>query len=224
MPFCSLCRVDETPEHLQGGWHKYNEQIFKDGKMPMSQDLYEKFESTRISGGGTAPVVTATATATAPVQENKKNVNQWHWEEKNVTDWAKDRLTKLLEESKIPVQGNGNIKLTNVKEFKGDAYFNLRKGKVRVGFELSIEFEWEGVILDGDDKPVVECSGKGSIAEISDDMDDDEYEDVVNVSMTKEQKGADAIYTVMKKVGKKTIADCVRTIAKEMHAMKDQKD
>lgn len=220
MPFCSLCRVDETPDHLESGWHKYNAQIFKDGKMPMSQDLYEKFEKTRISGGGSAPVVQTAASA----PDNSKNVNQWHWEEKNMTEWAKERLTKLLEESKIPVQGNGSIKLTNVKEFKGDAYLNLRKGKLRVGFELSIEFEWEGVILDGDNKPVVECSGKGNIAEICDAMDDDEYEDMVHVSMTKEQKGADAIFTVMKKVGKKTIADCVRKIAKEMNAMKDQKN
>lgn len=222
MSFCSLCRVTATPEHLASGWHKYNDTIFKDGKMPMVESLYEQFEKARITASGetTSPV----AASCAPAPTNTKNVNQWHWEEKNVTEWAKERLSTLLQESKIEVQGNGGIKISKVKDFKGDAYLNLRKGKMRVGFELSIEFEWEGEIRDSDDKPIVNCSGKGNIAEISDDMDDDEYEDVIHVSMTKEEKGADALYTVMKKLGRKTIADCVRTVVKELHAMKNQKE
>lgn len=83
----------------------------------------------------------------------------------------------LLKESEIPVQGNGSIKITSVKDCEGDAYLNLRKGKIRVGFELKCKIEWAGEIKDSEGAVVVACKGKATLAEIDDSMDDDEYED-----------------------------------------------
>jgi hypothetical protein len=42
----------------------------------------------------------------ASANSNSKNANNWHWEEKNIKDWAFERLKALLKESDIPVQGN----------------------------------------------------------------------------------------------------------------------
>lgn len=52
--------------------------------MPMSEDLYNRFEKDK-SGSSAIPVP---AGMVVP-EENKKNVNAWHWEEKNCTEWAK---------------------------------------------------------------------------------------------------------------------------------------
>lgn len=218
---CSMCRCDATEEHLNSDWHKYNVTCTSQGKTPMAKDLYENFEKMRIAGGGAAAAPAPTTAKPA----NTKNVNQWHWEEKNIADWAHNRLAEVLKEAVIPVQGNGQIKITNVKEVVGDAYLNLRKGKVRLGFELKCKMEWEGVINDADGKEVVKCTGKAVLLDLDDSMDEDEYEDQIeHISVDKEAQGTDAILTVMKKLGRKTLADQLNVMVKELHAMKTKRE
>jgi len=215
---CSMCRCSATEDHLASDWHKYNLKVTTEGKTPMAKDLYENFEKMRIQSGGTT--ASAATSTPAPVTGNVKNVNSWHWEEKNVFAWAKKRLDELLKAAVITVEGNGKITITAVKDIEGDAYLNNRKGKIRYGYEFKLKMEWAGEIRDGDGEVVVKCTGKSSVTEIDDTVDDDEYEDQIHVSRDKDEKGSDVIFTVMKKRGRVVIADQIRKLVAELKQIK----
>lgn len=51
---------------------------------------------------------------------------------------------------------------------------NVRKGKRRVGFELSLEFKCKTLLVDGDGKELVNAEGKLTVPELSNDYDDDD--------------------------------------------------
>lgn len=207
-PLCSLCRVAKTEEHVASNFHSFNEGLQGAGKMPMSEDLFNQFEAHKYEKGGVKDsAAAAKAVATAVKETTTKNVNQWHWEEKNVFTWASERIPELLKEAEIPVKGQGTLKITGTKDLTGDAYLNMRKGKIRVGFEIKMTILWEGEIKDADGKSVVKCTGKANVIEISDDLDDDEYEEqVCSFSLEKDSpKGSDVLLKVMKKEGKKAI-------------------
>lgn len=47
-----------------------------------------------------------------------KNVNGWHWEEKNRFSWCKERLGELL--TAIPPAETGNLAIVNVTDVLGE--------------------------------------------------------------------------------------------------------
>ena len=72
------------------------------------------------------------AGATAP-REDATNVNQWHWFEKDLASWAKERLGSLLvgvEATNVP--DKGWVRVTNLESCDGEASVSNRKGK-RIG-------------------------------------------------------------------------------------------
>lgn len=222
MPMCPMCRTDATVDHLSSDFHKFNLRCTNEGKTPMSEDLFNQFEAHKMKNKNINTCQeTKTAVQAAVQQTTTKNVNAWHWEEKNVFDWAKERIPELLKSCEIPVQGNGSITITNVKDIKGDAYLNVRKGKMRVGFEISCEIEWKGVIQDGDGNTVVECTGKAKVENLDDDHDDDEYEECVRgVKLDKDSPaGSDVLLKVMKKLGRKEICKALYKWNLEIRAM-----
>ena len=54
------------------------------------------------------------------------NKGNWHWEEKNYTDFAKDYLTQKWCEIKV-TRAEANIEIYEVKELKGSASVTIRK-------------------------------------------------------------------------------------------------
>ena len=184
----------------------------------MAQNLYEQFEKSRFAG--TQP---SGATQAVSPDAGSRNVNQWHWEEKNIASWAFERLETLLKESVFPVQGGAILRISAVKEIEGDAYFNLRKGKLRAGFDLKAKLEWEGEIKAEDGTTVVKATGKATMGEIDDSTDEDEYAaQFTGFTMEKnDEKGADLLLTTIKKVGPKVLAKQISKLVKEMMAKKD---
>lgn len=78
---------------------------------------------------------------------NWKNVNNWHWIEKDCTGWAHDRLKELLPSVKTIVDGKV-LKVVKVDSIEGDVSVNVRKGRIRQIFDLTMQF---GCEYDGDD-------------------------------------------------------------------------
>jgi len=220
---CSICRVSATSEHLSSDWHKFNEKTTAEGKTPMAQSLYEQFEKSRFAGGALSPA-TSEATPSKSPSSNTKNVNQWHWEEKNIAGWAFERLETLIKESTFPIQAGAVLRISAVKEIEGDAYLNLRKGKLRVGFDLKCKLEWEGEIKSDDGTSVVKANGKGVVGEIDDSTDEDEYAaQISGFTMEKtDEKGAELLLTTIKKLGPKVISKQISKLVKEMMAKKDE--
>jgi activator of HSP90 ATPase len=100
------------------------------------------------------------AGAAPEVVASKWNVNQWGWEEKEFTPWARKRLNELLAGVDVDVP-SGHIRIVEVETVRGDATVSLRKGKSFVTFELEIEAHWEGTLMDDDGRKL--GSGDGDL-------------------------------------------------------------
>lgn len=78
-----------------------------------------------------------------------RNVNGWHWEDRDVTDWAKSRLKHLLTlptcQSASPPPG---VASTSVESVDGDATLYNRKGVLKVLYDLKIAGRWASLHED----------------------------------------------------------------------------
>ncbi|KAF8136555.1 activator of Hsp90 ATPase [Boletus edulis] len=86
----------------------------------------------------------------------------WHWKNKNVTQWAKAWFQEEL--TKISIQGDGgeNIKVTSTSWEDGDVELGQRKSKLITIYDCKITVEWAGTASDG-----TEITSKVTIPEVS---------------------------------------------------------
>ncbi|KAL6661296.1 hypothetical protein ACP70R_000680 [Stipagrostis hirtigluma subsp. patula] len=72
------------------------------------------------------------------------NVHNWHWAERDCLEWSRARLSALLAGLTV-LDGEGGLTLrtTTLDKLDGEAYVNIRKGKVIPGYELSLTLSWE---------------------------------------------------------------------------------
>ena len=75
------------------------------------------------------------------------NPNNWHWVNKDVSEWARAWLQENL--SKIDSENDGvAAKITNVTSMDGDVDVSQRKGKVITLFDVKLQLEYEGMAKD----------------------------------------------------------------------------
>ena len=71
------------------------------------------------------------------------NPNNWHWVNKDVSEWARqyleENLTKLSAE-----EDDVSAKIRKVTSMDGDVDVSQRKGKVITLFDVRLELEYEG--------------------------------------------------------------------------------
>eukprot|EP00051_Salpingoeca_urceolata_P011071 m.136463 g.136463 ORF g.136463 m.136463 type:complete len:346 (+) comp16973_c0_seq3:340-1377(+) len=104
------------------------------------------------------------------------NVNNWHWTEKNATEWSKQKLTSLLESLMFEDDKGNKARTTEVTSVDGEASANNRKAKIILFYELVVKLKWKGTTADGDD-----VNGTIEIPNLSDENDIDEID--VQVSL-----------------------------------------
>lgn len=75
---------------------------------------------------------------------NWKNVNNWHWVDKNCLPWAKEYFTEKLQNLENTFDDT-TIKITKVT-VRGDCDLNQRKGQVIHIYDLSFTLEWSGIL------------------------------------------------------------------------------
>ncbi|XP_004493603.1 uncharacterized protein [Cicer arietinum] len=105
------------------------------------------------------------------------NVHNWHWSETNCLEWSRTFFTNLLSNLTI-LNGEGNlfIKTTTIRNLNGEAYINIRKGKIIPGYEISLTLSWEGEARDSDGKSLLKVNGTVEIPYISDENADEDPE------------------------------------------------
>ncbi|KAG0235832.1 hypothetical protein BGW42_004675 [Actinomortierella wolfii] len=103
------------------------------------------------------------------MSKDMKNVNNWHWVDKNCIKWAKTYFEENL--SGVAVEKNGHsVKTKKVTSVEGDVDVNQRKGKIITIFDVAISLTFEGKTADG-----TEVTGKIEIPEVAHDTDIDDY-------------------------------------------------
>ncbi|KAJ8341368.1 hypothetical protein SKAU_G00336590 [Synaphobranchus kaupii] len=120
------------------------------------------------------------------------NVNNWHWTERDVTNWSSDKLKELL--MGVHVENDeGSCEVTEVSKLEGEASINNRKGKLIFFYEWSIKATWTGISKTG-------IKYKGSI-EVPNLSDENDMEDLdISVTLCKEEPET-ALIGLMKKEG-----------------------
>lgn len=71
------------------------------------------------------------------------NPNNWHWVNKDASEWAKEYLNQTL--PKVTAE-EGDVKaaITKVLSMDGDVDVSQRKGKVITLFDVKLKLEYEG--------------------------------------------------------------------------------
>eukprot|EP00667_Euglena_gracilis_P019449 EG_transcript_20821 len=98
-----------------------------------------------------------------------KNVNAWHWTEKDVSEWAKSRVTSLLENQAIIDTASLRCKTTTVTGCEGECTVYNRKGKITFLLEMNFTVNWEGELIGSSGESIGSCKGKMTVPELEHD-------------------------------------------------------
>ncbi|KAG0287487.1 hypothetical protein BGZ96_008574 [Linnemannia gamsii] len=120
-----------------------------------------------------------------------RNVNNWHWVDKNCINWAKTYFETEL--SGVAAEANGaSVKTLAVTSVTGDVDVNQRKGKIITIFDVALTMTFEGTTADG-----TAVTGKIEIPEVAHDTDEDDY--VFDVSIDADSSAKQPVRDLIRK-------------------------
>ena len=86
-----------------------------------------------------------------------RNVGKWHWEDKNVTGWAHERIRALLPVDELavaPCAGGKHlgVEVLALESVDGDAMLYNRKGVLKVLYDLKVVGKWRSLHAAEDER------------------------------------------------------------------------
>ncbi|KAI5078487.1 hypothetical protein GOP47_0006158 [Adiantum capillus-veneris] len=143
------------------------------------------------------------------------NVHHWHWAEKDCLPWAKKRLGELLQNVPI-LEGSGGlwISTTKLDSVTGEAYVNIRKGKIIPGYELTVSLSWKGEAKDGQGNSLAQVTGRVEMPYVADENADEDPE--LKVSVLDEGAVGQRLREAFLATGKSMLLERVAKFVKEM--------
>ncbi|KAK4755237.1 hypothetical protein SAY87_008994 [Trapa incisa] len=143
------------------------------------------------------------------------NVHNWHWAETDCLEWSRNLFSQLLSDLTI-LDGEGGlfIKMKKVDKVEGEAYVNIRKGKIIPGYEISVSISWEGDAKDSDGKSLLKVEGSVEIPYISDENADEDPE--LKVTVKDDGPVGRRLKEAMLKRGKPVVLEKVRIFVQSM--------
>lgn len=143
------------------------------------------------------------------------NVHNWHWSETDCLEWSRNLFTKLLSDLTL-LDGEGNlfVRTKKVEKVDGEAYVNIRKGKIIPGYEISVVLAWEGEARDSDGKCLLKVDGTVEIPYIADENADEDPE--VKVLVKDDGPIGRRLKEAMASRGKPVILEKVRVFVESM--------
>ncbi|KAL1888122.1 Co-chaperone [Ceratocystis pirilliformis] len=97
------------------------------------------------------------------------NPNNWHWVNKDVTEWARAWFEENLK-TVTANEGEVSARISKVTSMDGDVDVSQRKGKVITIFDVKLVLEYSGSAPEAED-----VTGAITIPEIAHDTDEDDY-------------------------------------------------
>ncbi|TKY53244.1 Activator of 90 kDa heat shock protein ATPase-like 1 [Spatholobus suberectus] len=142
------------------------------------------------------------------------NVHNWHWAETNCLEWSRTFFKTLLTNLAV-TDGDVSVAVKRVEKLDGEAYVNVRKGKVIPGYEISVTLAWEGEARDAaDGKTPSRVGGAVEIPYISDENAGEDPE--VRVTVKDGGEIGERAKRVMAEKGKAVILERVRVWVESM--------
>ncbi|GLI64162.1 hypothetical protein VaNZ11_007347 [Volvox africanus] len=144
-----------------------------------------------------------------------RNVNNWHWTERDCTEWAKERLSKALAGIQL-TQQPAAVRTTTLESMIGDAFLNIRKNKLIPSYDLEVRLGWTGELTDGDGKVVGTATGKLHLPHIGDDNHDEDPE--IRIICDTNSSEAERLKAAVHSRGKKPLLEAVHKFVAELRA------
>jgi len=140
------------------------------------------------------------------------NVNNWHWTEKNASQWSKDRFQELFIGFEIDDK-IGKVIIVEIDKAEGEASANNRKAKLIFFYEWALTLKWKGTIAGSSDG----IDGTISIPNLSDENTVDEI--VVDVTVTANTPAALSMKEMIRTRGslkiKEQLAKYIKTLQED---------
>ncbi|KAG5481629.1 hypothetical protein CUR178_06982 [Leishmania enriettii] len=134
------------------------------------------------------------------------NVNSWHWEERDLSQHAHNKLKSTFAEHAIPVPESMSesveyLKIEDVSEISGDVTVAQRKGKMMCYFELKMTLGWVGKMAGAEQA----VRGKMEVPEV----DHEEFKNNYNILVTCQDNDAAAqqLEAVVQASGRATVRE-----------------
>ncbi|KAJ9439931.1 Activator of 90 kDa heat shock protein ATPase-like protein [Diplonema papillatum] len=137
-------------------------------------------------------------------RQDGANVNNWHWTERDILDWARSEIVGILKDNIVEKTKKIELKITDVKDIEGDCLLMNRKKKLICTFDLKMDVHWEGRVLDEDTgEEIYKVKGKMVVP----DVDDTTIGDSMNIDVTCAEEGdaASMILDVVRTSGRKFV-------------------
>jgi activator of HSP90 ATPase len=138
-----------------------------------------------------------------------RNVGNWHWTERDISTWARDRLRSLLLAEPIGSLRDGDetieFRFAGKPNISGDCALYNRKGKLRAVYDFKISADWEARCLsDGT------ARGNGTV-EL--ELFDNDPDITVTSHRDKDERGL--WFAFMNKEGRAWVQRCVQQFSDE---------
>jgi len=144
---------------------------------------------------------------------DSKNVNNWHWTERDATNWSKDKLKSLFLGVKHESEEGDSWFIEEVKTCDGEATINNRKGKLIYFYEWNIVLKYKGKIVGSELNHI----GTITIPNLSDENSAADVD--VEVTITGDSKNADKVKQLVRKTG---IPACKNICGEYLSAMRTE--
>lgn len=128
------------------------------------------------------------------------NVNNWHWTERDATNWSKQKLKELFLKLKEETE-EGSWEVDEVKTLDGEATINNRKGKLIFFYEWNVKLNYKGTLTGSES----EHKGTIQIPNLSDENSADDLD--IEVCAKGDSKNADKLKQLVRKNGIKMCRD-----------------
>eukprot|EP01059_Diplonema_ambulator_P010941 TRINITY_DN20956_c0_g1_i4.p1 TRINITY_DN20956_c0_g1~~TRINITY_DN20956_c0_g1_i4.p1 ORF type:complete len:353 (+),score=109.83 TRINITY_DN20956_c0_g1_i4:60-1061(+) len=137
-------------------------------------------------------------------RQDGANVNNWHWTERDILEWAKEQIKEILEGNVFEKSEKLEVSTKEVSNIEGDCLIMNRKKKVICSFDLKLEVSWEGKILDADTGDVITTvTGKMVIPDVDDTTLGEDMQ--VDVTCAESGDAADLVLEAVRKGGRKFV-------------------
>lgn len=145
-----------------------------------------------------------------------RNVGSWHWEERNATQWSRERLHELFENKQLVQTDSLSVVCTGVSSLTGDAYINQRKGKLIPGYEVELKLGYSAFVPN--DQSNEPSTGTIHFPYIADENEDEDPEVKVLLPAGGGNDTAKAAKHAIQKDALKDLISTVKQWEREMHA------
>jgi len=161
-------------------------------------------------------------------RDDGKNVNSWHWEERDLSKATKDAITTMFENASLigdkeSIQAKGftvkGLKTTEATDISTDVTVAQRKGKIMCYFETKFTVKWSAEVFAGDvatEEGGIKVEGKMTVPEVEHDNFRDNFD--VNVSTVDRNPSASAAESYVQTEGRAYLRRVIREYFEKIYA------